>query len=198
MDPKKTGSFLKELRKNKGLTQEQAAERFHTTGRTISRWETGKYMPDISLLIDIADLYEVDVREIIDGERKKTDMNSEVKETAIKMADYSDTKNKGTLKWIRGISAIAAIFSFMRFVTDCFTIKSIRSASYVEYDFSFISSGLLFLMIAIMTLYISGKINDSKGIGNTILKISFIVLIVLFVLLLTMPLWFAPVFAKFI
>ena len=111
MDPKKTGSFLKELRKSKGLTQEQAAERFHTTGRTISRWETGKYMPDISLLIDIADLYEVDVREIIDGERKKTDMNSEVKETAIKMADYSDTKNKGTLKWIRGISAIAAIFS---------------------------------------------------------------------------------------
>ena len=125
-------------------------------------------------------------------------MNSEVKETAIKMADYSDTKNKGTLKWIRGISAIAAIFSFMRFVTDCFTIKSIRSASYVEYDFSFISSGLLFLMIAIMTLYISGKINDSKGIGNTILKISFIVLIVLFVLMLTMPLWFAPIFAKFI
>ena len=53
-------------------------------------------------------------------------------------------------------------------------------------------------MIAIMTLYISGKINDSKGIGNTILKISFIVLIVLFVLLLTMPLWFAPIFAKFI
>ena len=68
----------------------------------------------------------------------------------------------------------------------------------MEYDFSFVSSGLLFLMIAIMTLYISGKINDSKGIGNTILKISFIVLIVLFVLLLTMPLWFAPIFAKFI
>ena len=41
MDQKKTGSFFKELRKEKGLTQEQLAEQLNVSGRTISRWETG-------------------------------------------------------------------------------------------------------------------------------------------------------------
>ena len=41
MDQKKIGSFLKELRKAKGLTQEQLAEQLNVSGRTVSRWETG-------------------------------------------------------------------------------------------------------------------------------------------------------------
>ena len=94
MDQKKTGTFLKELRKEKGFTQEQAAEKLGVSSRTISRWETANYMPDISMLVDIAELYDVDVREIIDGERRQEDMNSEVKETAVKMADYSAMEKK--------------------------------------------------------------------------------------------------------
>ena len=41
MDQKKIGSFLKELRKEKGITQEQFAENLNVSGRTVSRWETG-------------------------------------------------------------------------------------------------------------------------------------------------------------
>ena len=41
MDQKKTGEFLKQLRKEKSLTQEQLAEQFFVSGRTVSRWETG-------------------------------------------------------------------------------------------------------------------------------------------------------------
>lgn len=55
MDQKKIGTFLKELRKEKGITQEQFAEHLGTSGRTISRWETGSNMPDISLLVEIAE-----------------------------------------------------------------------------------------------------------------------------------------------
>lgn len=88
MDQKKIGSFLKELRKEKGLTQEQVANTFNVTNRTVSRWETGSNMPDISLLVAIAEFYDVDVREIIDGERKNDNMDKEVKEVAEKMADY--------------------------------------------------------------------------------------------------------------
>ena len=70
MDLKKTGAFFKELRGEKGLTQEQLAEHFGVSGRTVSRWETGSNMPDLDVLIEMADFYEVDLRELLDGERK--------------------------------------------------------------------------------------------------------------------------------
>ena len=62
MDQKKIGGFLRELRKSAGFTQEQVAEKLGISSRTISRWETGAYMPDISMLVDIAELYDVDIR----------------------------------------------------------------------------------------------------------------------------------------
>jgi transcriptional regulator with XRE-family HTH domain len=46
MDQKKIGAFLKELRKEKGVTQEQLAEQFQVSSRTVSRWENGNNMPD--------------------------------------------------------------------------------------------------------------------------------------------------------
>lgn len=90
MDQKQTGSFLKELRKEKGLTQEQLAEHFNVSDRTVSRWETGTNMPDLSTLVEIADFYNVDIREIIEGERKNENMNEDLKETLIKVADYTN------------------------------------------------------------------------------------------------------------
>ena len=70
MDQNKVGSFIKELRKVKNLTQEQLAEEFNVSRRTVSRWETGKNMPDLDILIGMSDFFEVDLREILDGERK--------------------------------------------------------------------------------------------------------------------------------
>ena len=75
MNQQKIGEFLKYLRKNKGLTQEQLAEHFCVSSRTVSRWENGNNMPDIDILIELADFYEVDIRELIDGERKSEYMN---------------------------------------------------------------------------------------------------------------------------
>ena len=127
MDQKKIGIFLKELRKEKKLTQEQAADRLGVSGRTISRWETGAYMPDISLLVDIAEMYDVDVRDIIDGERKDINMNSEVKDVAIKMAGYSDMQTESIKKWIKTMSASLLIVSvflvIMEFVSSLIMIR---------------------------------------------------------------------------
>ena len=55
MDTVKIGNFLRELRKEKNLTQEQLAEVFSVSNRTVSRWETGSNMPDISLLLEMAE-----------------------------------------------------------------------------------------------------------------------------------------------
>ena len=106
MNQVKIGEFLRELRKEKGLTQEQFAEQFNISRRSVSRWETGSNMPDVGLLIEIADFFEVDIREIIDGERKSENMDKE-KETLKKVAEYADAekfklKNKisNILKWM--------------------------------------------------------------------------------------------------
>lgn len=84
MDTKKIGEFLKVLRKERGLTQEQLAEILLVSGRTISRWETGTNMPDLSILIKMAEFYNVEVKEILDGERKSENMDKELKETLSK------------------------------------------------------------------------------------------------------------------
>ncbi len=94
MNQQKIGEFLKHLRKDKGLTQEQLAEHFYVSSRTVSRWETGSNMPDVEMLIELADFYDVDIREIIDGERKGENMNKELKDTLLKVADYSDTQKQ--------------------------------------------------------------------------------------------------------
>ena len=90
MDLQKIGSFLKELRKEKELTQEQLAETLNVSRRTVSRWETGSNMPDLDLLVEMADLYQVDLRELLDGERKKEQMDTELKETVLQVAEYSN------------------------------------------------------------------------------------------------------------
>lgn len=107
----KIGSFLRTLRKEKGLTQEQLAEKFNVAGRTISRWENGSNMPDLSILVELADYYNVDIREIIDGERKSEKMDSEVKDTLVKVAEYGDiSKRIGTFKMHQLIGGILIVF----------------------------------------------------------------------------------------
>ena len=100
MNQVKIGEFLRELRKGKGLTQEQLAEQFNISRRSVSRWETGSNMPDVGLLIEIADFFDVDIREIIDGERKSENME---KETLKKVAEYADAENHKLKKKVSNI-----------------------------------------------------------------------------------------------
>ncbi len=109
MDQKKTGSFLRELRKEKQLTQEQLAEQFGVTNRSVSRWETGSNMPDLSILVELADFYDVDIRDIIDGERKGDDMNKEEKERLLIVADYAEKEKNTLLMRLRIISIVGLV-----------------------------------------------------------------------------------------
>ena len=94
MDLKKTGSLLRDLRKENNLTQEQLAEKLNVARRTVSRWETGYNLPDLDVLIELADFYNVDIRELIDGERKQVNMDTETKDTLKKVADYAEEERK--------------------------------------------------------------------------------------------------------
>ena len=107
MDTKKIGAFLKQCRKEKKLTQEQLAEKFGVSARTVSRWETGINMPDLSILVQLAEYYDVEMRELLDGERSQT-MNKEMKETLDKVAVYEEWVKQKALK--AGNLAFASMF----------------------------------------------------------------------------------------
>ena len=94
MDQIKIGSFLKALRNEKGLTQEHLAEVVNVSRRSVSRWETGSNLPDLDVLMELADYYNVELRELLDGERKSEQMDQVLKETALKVAEYSNEEKK--------------------------------------------------------------------------------------------------------
>lgn len=94
MNPKEIGAFLKQLRSEKGVTQEQLAEILGVSGRTVSRWETGRNLPDLSILVQISEYYQVDIKEILNGERRRGNMDNELKETLLKAADYSELEKQ--------------------------------------------------------------------------------------------------------
>ncbi|MDC7301457.1 helix-turn-helix domain-containing protein [Agathobacter ruminis] len=124
MDQKKIGLFLKMLRNEKGLTQEQLAEKLNVSNRSVSRWETGSTLPDISLIIELADYYEVDIKELVEGERKSEIMNKELTETFDKIAEYSIERKKSQLQKdgifteILIVIGIIISFTLAKFVAD--------------------------------------------------------------------------------
>ena len=127
MDQQKIGSFLKELRKEKNLTQEQLAEQLSVSGRTVSRWETGSNMPDISLLVELAEFYDVSIPEIIDGERKSETMREEVKETALKLEDYTDMINDKIRKRLFALSILGIIGIVIFAIIEVFELDTLSS-----------------------------------------------------------------------
>lgn len=79
MDANKIGSFIKELRMQKVMTQKDLAEQINCTDKAVSRWETGRGIPEVSLLMPLAKALDVSVNELLSGERfsLKTDDNTE-------------------------------------------------------------------------------------------------------------------------
>ena len=92
MDQQKVGQFLKELRNEKSVTQAELAEMLGVSNRSISRWENGTTMPDFDLLIELAKYYDVEVGEILDGERKENNMDTKTEKLMLKIADYNNVE----------------------------------------------------------------------------------------------------------
>lgn len=118
MDLVKIGAFLKELRKEKNITQEELADKMGVSRRTVSRWETGSNMPDMDILIDISDFYGVDLREILDGERKDSQMDKEMKETVLKVAEFSNEEKANILKNMHVLFVAAMVFLILLIATQ--------------------------------------------------------------------------------
>ena len=97
MNQTEIGEFIAKCRKEKKLTQAQLAERLNITDRAVSKWETGKSMPDSSIMLELCDILGITVNELLSGE--KIDMESYEKKAdenliALKRKDENNmTKN---------------------------------------------------------------------------------------------------------
>lgn len=70
MDQEKVGNFIKDIRKKNNLTQKQLADKLNVTYQAVSKWENGKNVPDIAIMMEISKLFNVDINELLNGENK--------------------------------------------------------------------------------------------------------------------------------
>ena len=109
MNLEKIGSFIKDIRKEKGLTQEQLAEKHGVSQKSVSRWETGKTMPDYSLLPVICEVLEINVAELLGAERISGDSVPKKQVTAMAQNMILLVNNKSHVRKIVGAILSAVI-----------------------------------------------------------------------------------------
>lgn len=167
MDLKKTGQFLKCLRKEKEITQEQFAEIMGVSGRTVSRWETGSNMPDLDILIQIADYYEVEIREILDGERKGGNMNKELEDTVLKVADYSNQeKQKITRRMC--VMFVCGVIAFTIYLV--MEYLGVADNEGIQEDVASCALGFAYGVMITGIIYTSGYLAKIKAFKRRLLK----------------------------
>ena len=143
IDQIKIGSFLRELRKEKKLTQEQLAEKFGVSSRSVSRWENGNTMPELGILVELADYYEVDIKEIINGERQSEIMEKEEKETLRKVADYAEAEKKLVVKRRCIVTFIGTAVFMLSIIIGCTLFPKLPESSFLKNDSLWLAIGIL-------------------------------------------------------
>ena len=109
MNQEKIGVFIAKCRKEKKLTQEQLAEKLGVTDKSISRWENGRTMPDISLFEPLCDALNISINELLKGEKienKKLSTKLTI-QTLIDYRKYADKKNKKVILTILYFMSLA-------------------------------------------------------------------------------------------
>ena len=181
MDPIRIDAFLKELRKERNMTQEAIAGKFGVTQRSVSRWENGTTMPDISVLIELADYYDVDIRDLLRGEREReNNMEENLKETLVMVADYTEADKAKLLKKVylsgQGMLIVLAASFIMYFVQ--YFIGGIVLTPLLL----IIAGGILAINTTLAGLQLKGRISKDKN--TKLLRITITIWVALALMLL--------------
>lgn len=133
MDQLKVGKFIAILRKEKKLTQEQLGERLGVTNKTVSRWETGNYMPDIEMLQIMSQLFDVTINEIVAGERvadsKLREISNQTVIDIVKSEKHALKEKEKHLrnKWLKShiVLLVVLIVSFIALYFALFSLRGL-------------------------------------------------------------------------
>ena len=117
MDKEMTGRLIAEARKEKRLTQQELAEKLHITGKAVSKWETGVSVPDIGLLIPLAEILGLSVTELLEGRRavapedRTPEQVEDIVKTAIAFSEDAPEKRQADRKKRGLIYAICVLIA---------------------------------------------------------------------------------------
>lgn len=130
MNQEKIGKFISELRKEKKLTQEQLAETLGVTSKSISRWENGKTMPDVSLFEPLCKELNITINELLSGEKiDKKDYQEKFEENVINTINYAN-KKLDTSRYQIGIFLLVVGFLVILTAVAIFPSESSWSSIY--------------------------------------------------------------------
>ena len=167
MNQEKIGTFLKELRREKNMTQEQLSEKLNVNNRTISRWENARTMPDFDMMIELAKLYDVSIEELLNGERIADMMDKQTEETLYHIADYTNAEKERLLK-NQHFFAWVGVIAWIIFLTLQFL--GLADEGITE-DIASFAAGIAFAMSILAVIYSSRHISKIQEMQKRILKI---------------------------
>ncbi len=144
MDLLKIGSFIAKCRKNKNLTQMQLAEKLNITDRAVSKWETGKALPDSSIMLELCSILEINVQDLLSGE--VVSMNNLNEKTEQLLLEITKQKEEADRRLL-AVEVVLGVITIAIFLCLCII------ASYVEMEdwlrITLICAGFIPLAIAI-------------------------------------------------
>lgn len=148
MDQVKIGRFIAERRRAEGMTQAKLAEALGITDRAVSKWETGKSMPDSSLMLELCGLLGISVNELLSGERIEMENYNKLAEenlVELKRQEEQHVKTLLTLEWVIGFTCSAS-FIVLIFVASYLEMATLWRALLIAYAIAVFAVGITFAM----------------------------------------------------
>lgn len=142
MDNRNTGNLIKKLRTDKGMTQQQLADRLNVTTAAVSKWERGKGFPDVSLLEKLAEELDVSISDLVKG--KMTEDNKNEDELIKKVVNESGRQYGSKLRILKIILFVVLAVGIW-FVTDHAIIGRTDIPQII--NFEFVDTGRMYLHI---------------------------------------------------
>jgi len=148
MDQIKIGKFITECRKKKNLTQAQLAEKLNLTDRAISKWETGKAMPDSDIMLALCEILEIHVNELLCGEKIDTEQKTDQSNALIVQMAKNEERYHKRLRY----SAYLILATSLIALVCLITLISLLIPECGFQNFLIIASVILFIIPCMIAL----------------------------------------------
>lgn len=143
MNQDKIGKFIAECRKNKGLTQKQLADKLNITDRAVSKWENGRSLPDVMIMLDLCKELGISVNDLLNGEViTMDDYKEKSEEMLLEMVREKEEKDKMLLR----IEVIAGVISLLPLIFATILVNLLSCAEWIKVLIE-LSSVIPFLII---------------------------------------------------